>query len=93
MSSLIRPNKVFVSVLGSTFLEIFYVGNRICRLPWWLSGKESACNADVGSITEMGRSLREGNGNPLQYACLEHPIDRGNWQASVHGVIEELDTT
>ena len=58
-------------------------------LPWWLIGKESACNAgDVGSITESGRSPGEGNGNPLAYSCLENPTDRGTWQATVHGVRE-----
>ena len=47
-------------------------------LPWWLSGKESACNAgDTGSITELGRSPGEGNGNPLQYSCLKNAMDRG----------------
>ena len=49
--------------------------------------KEFACKArDLGSIPESGRSLREGNGNPLQYSCLENPMDRGAWQATVHGV-------
>ena len=50
-------------------------------------GKESACNArDRGSIPESGRCPRKGNGNPLQYSCLENSMDRGTWQASVHGV-------
>ena len=41
-------------------------------------GKASACNAaDPGSIPGLGRSPREGNGNPLQYSCLENPMDRG----------------
>ena len=54
---------------------------------WWLSGKESACNAaDSGSIPGSGRSPGEGNGNPLQYSCLENPMDRGAWQVIVHGV-------
>ena len=49
--------------------------------------KESASNAgDLGSIPRSGRSLGEGNGNPLQYSCLENPMDRGAWQAAVHGV-------
>ena len=47
----------------------------------------SAGNAeDSGSIPGSGRSLGEGNGNPLQYSCLENPMDRGVWQAIVHGV-------
>ena len=45
--------------------------------PWWLSGKESACNADVqGSVPRSGRSPGEGNGNPLQDSCLGNPMDR-----------------
>ena len=49
--------------------------------------KASACNAgDLGSIPGLGRSPGEGNGNPLQYSCLENPMDRGAWQATVHGV-------
>ena len=47
-------------------------------------GKESACSAgDLGSIPGSGRSPAEGNGNPLQYSCLENPVDRGAWQATV----------
>ena len=48
--------------------------------------KESACNAgDLGSIPELGRSPEERNGYPLHYSCLENSIDRGAWQAIVHG--------
>ena len=50
-------------------------------------GKESACDAgDLGSIPELGRSPRGGHGNPLQDSCLENPMDREVWQATVHGV-------
>ena len=50
-------------------------------------GKESTCNAgDLGLIPELETSLGEGNGNPFQYSCLENPMDRGAWQATVHGV-------
>ena len=58
------------------------------RLPRWLHGKESsACNAgDLGSTSGSWRSPGGGNGNPLQYSCLENPMDRGAWQATVHGV-------
>ena len=46
--------------------------------PVGLDGKESACNTgDPGSISGLGRSPGEGNGNPLQYSCLENSIDRG----------------
>ena len=49
--------------------------------------KASACNAgDVGLIPESGRSPGEGNGNPLQYSCLENSMDRGAWWATVHRV-------
>ena len=49
--------------------------------------KKSAWNAgDPGWIPGLRRSPREGNGNPLQYSCLENPIDRGAWRAMVHGV-------
>ena len=48
------------------------------------SGKESACNTgDPGSIPESGRSPGEGNNNPLQYSCLDNPMDRGAWRATV----------
>ena len=51
------------------------------------NGKESVCDAgDSGLISGLGRSPGEGNGNPLQYSCLENPMDRGAWQAIVHGV-------
>ena len=56
-------------------------------IPWWLSGKESTCNAgDQGSIPVLERSLGEGNGNSLQCSCLKNPMDRGAWQAAVRGV-------
>ena len=49
--------------------------------------KASARNAgDTGSIPGSGRSPGEGNGNTLQYSCLENPMDRGAWRATVHGV-------
>ena len=49
--------------------------------------KVSACNAgDPGSILGLGRSPGEGNGNPLQYSCLENPTDRGAWWAAACGV-------
>ena len=59
-----------------------------CGLPWWLSDKESICL----SVQEIQRHRfkypGEGNGNPLLYSCLENPMDRVIWQATVHGVIE-----
>ena len=56
-------------------------------------GKESACNAgDLGLIPGLGRCPGEGNGNPLQYSCLENPIDRGAWPATMSMVSQESDT-
>ena len=55
--------------------------------PGGSDSKESACTAeDLSSIPLSGRSLGEGNGNPLQYSCLENSMDRGTWWATVHGV-------
>ena len=62
-------------------------------LPWWLSGKEPANARDEGLIPGSGRSLGKGNGNPLQYSCLENPMDKGAWWATDHGISKELDTT
>ena len=59
-------------------------------LAWGPSAKDSACNAGAagaaGSIPGLGRSPGEGNGNLLQCSCLENPMDRGAWWATVHGV-------
>ena len=52
-----------------------------------------AQTGDVGSIPGLERSPGKGNGNPLQYSCLENPMDRGASWAAVHGVTKELDTT
>ena len=48
---------------------------------------------DTGTISGSGGSPGEGNGNPLQYSCLEDPMDRGAWRAMVHEVTKELDMT
>ena len=59
-------------------------------LPWWLSGKESTRSAedtgDVGKIPGWGTSPGGGHGNSLQYSCLENPVDRGAWWATVHRI-------
>ena len=61
--------------------------NRSIRFPGGSDNKESVCNVgDLGSIPGSGRYPGEGNGNPLQYSCLENPMDGGTWQATVHGV-------
>ena len=55
-------------------------------LPRSSDGKEFACNArDLSSIPRSGRSTGEGNGSSLQCSCLENPVDRGAWQATVQG--------
>ena len=59
----------------------------VLGVPGDSDGKESACNAgDPGLIHGLGRSPGEGNGDPLQYSCPESLMDRGLWQAIVHGV-------
>jgi len=59
-------------------------------LPWWLRGKESACQCRThrrhGSILGSRRSPAVGSGNPLQYYCRHNPMDKGAWQAIVHGI-------
>ena len=58
------------------------------ELPRWYSGKESTCQCrdakDAGLVPGLGRSPGVGNGDPLQYSCLENPINRGAWWATVH---------
>ena len=61
--------------------------NPYITFPGGSDGKVSAYNeGDLGSIPGLGRSHGEGNGNPPQYSCLENPMERGSWQATVHGV-------
>ena len=63
-------------------------------LPWWLSGKDSSCQCRRHRRprfdTWVGKISGEGHGNPLQYSCLESPMDRGAWRATVHGVTKTL---
>ena len=59
----------------------------IMGFPGGSDGKESACNVgDPGSIAGSEKSPGKGNGNPLQYSCLENSMDRGPWRATDHGV-------
>ena len=56
--------------------------------------KNSPANGgDISSIPGLGRFSGVGNGNPLQYACLRNPMNKGDWQATVQGTVKELDTT
>ena len=76
-----------------------YLQRPVRKISWYLcfpgvsDSKESACHVgDLGLVAGLGRSPGEGKGHPLQYSCLENPMDRGAWQATVHGVIK-WDTT
>ena len=69
------------------FQSNFYWSIIALGFPGGSDGKKSACNVgNPGLIPGLGRSPGEGNGNPLQYSCLEDPMDRGAWWATVHGV-------
>ena len=79
------------------YLYILYAINNIIWTSWVvLVVKNLPANAgdirDAGSIPGSGRSPGEGNGNPLQYSCLENPRDRGAWWATVHGVTKSWPT-
>ena len=72
--SVIKRNRILINATSLDF-------------PGGSDGQVSAYNSgDPGSIPGMGRSPGEGNGNPLQYSCLENPMDRGVWVTTVHGV-------
>ena len=63
-------------------------------LPWWLSGKESACNAGgLGLILGSGRSPGGGHGNPLQYSGLENPMDSSLWGCKELDAAEPLSVS
>jgi hypothetical protein len=63
-----------------------FLGDSVVKNP-------SANVEEAGLFPGSGRSPGKGNGNPLQYSCLENPMDRGAWQTTVHGVTQEADTT
>ena len=76
---------MFFSPIKKDFVGAYIEGSEV---------KNPPTNAgDTGSIPGSGRSSGEGNGNPLQYSCLENPMDRGAWWATVHDVAKESDTT
>ena len=84
--------------LSTPFLSVHFLpfeGSFILRgFPSGSVVKNQPANAgDVGLIPGLGRSPGKGNDKPLQYSCLENPMDRGAWQAIDHGVAKELDTT
>ena len=81
-----------------SFYFYFLLKYSCLGLSQWLSGKESTCNAGdvsgaVGSIPGSGRSPGKENDNQLQHSCLENPMDRGAWWATVHEITKESDTT
>ena len=68
-------------------LDVSEIFTKIYQTPGVSDGKEYACNVgDRGWIPASGRYPGEGNGNPLQYSCLENPMDGGAWGTTVHGV-------
>ena len=94
-----NPGKDPVSIASPTLADGFFTtvppgkpfnNNASYGLPRWFSGKESACQCrdtgDMGLILGSGRSPGGGNGNPLQYSCLENPMDRGAWWAPLESM-------
>ena len=78
----------------NTNIGIYLLLASVLGFPGGSEDKASACNAgDPGSIPGLGKSLGEGNGNPLQYSCLENPMDIGAWQAYSPWGHKESDTT
>ena len=78
-----------VSMFNMTNVFVSFLLTKLTGFPRWLSGKESSANAgDVGLSPGSGRPPGGGNGNPLQYSCLEKPTDRGAWWATVCGITE-----
>ena len=77
-----REEELVVTHFSNNGLHVINIG-----FPGTLDGKESACSAgDMGLIPGSGRSPGGGYGNPLQYSCLENPVDIGAWRNIVHGV-------
>ena len=74
---------ILITTVPPPIFRDFPGGSRVKNLP--------ANAGDAGLIPGSGRSAGEGNGNPFQYSCLVNPMDRGAWQAIVHGVAKESD--
>ena len=80
--SLIHRNALLILNINIIYIYMYMRTSLVAQ-----TVKRLAYNAgDLGSIPGSGRSSGEGNGNPLQYSCLENPMDRGAWWATVHGV-------
>ena len=82
------PSESFeIMVIIMTADKLYCLGPNPRDFPCSSVGKQTACSAgDQGSISGLGRFPGEGNGDPLHYSCLENPMDRGVWQATVHWV-------
>ena len=77
----------FSCLLGPGVHKLLFVASVNYGFPGGSDSKASICNAgDMGSIPGLGKSPGEGNGNPLQHSCLESPVDRRTWWATVHGM-------
>ena len=88
---MVTPTLGLSSLEALTLEEVF---EETSGFPRNSVGEESACNAgDTGLILGLRRSPGEGNGNPLQYSCLENPMDRGAWWATQSMRSQESDTT
>ena len=80
------------AIMGSMLVIYGIISSNISLLPYYAfpggsDSKEIACSAgDLGLIPRSGKFPGEGNSNPLQYSCLENPMNRGAWQAIVHGL-------
>ena len=82
-----ETNLALFSLKYPQFSSRYLVFKATRGFPGGPDSKESACNAGYpGLIPRLGRSLGEGNSYPFQYSCLENPMDRGSWWATVHGV-------
>ena len=79
-------NRKQTNIFTSMDLTMGFPGDSVVKNP-------PANAGDTGLISGLGRSPREGNGNPLQYSFLGNPMDRRAWQAIVHGITKESDMT
>ena len=86
LSLLTSPTSLLVSKIMCRYNTIIALDSQNSNFPGGSDGKESASNAgDLSSIPGLGRFSGEGNGYPFQYSYLENFMDRGTWQATVHG--------
>ena len=98
MKTLVGIQGQFQEYVTSVISQVsaFKGAHALFRFPWF-SGKESTCQCRrhrrCGSTPGSGGTSGEGNGYPLQCSCLENPMNREAWRATVHGVSKEMDTT